>query len=123
MERDREYRSDRDRYKKDRRSDRDSERDRSRRRSRDRDKDYKRNKPTENDRNDRHARDSRRKDKQLSSRRHSSKQDIIQVCHFSLTCTFYQGFYITITFGHEKINCFFSIGFYSYQTVLLRMAE
>jgi len=79
MERDREYRSDRDRYKKDRRSDRDSERDRSRRRSRDRDKDYKRNKPTENDRNDRHARDSRRKDKQLSSRRHSSKQDIIQL--------------------------------------------
>jgi len=79
MERDREYRSDRDRHKKDRRSDRDSERDRSRRRSRDRDKDYKRNKPTETDRNDRHTRDSRRKDKQSSSRRHSSKQDIIQL--------------------------------------------
>lgn len=79
MERDREYRSDRDRHKKERRSDRESERDRSRRRSRDRDKDYKRNKPTENDRNDRHARDSRRKDKQSSSRRHSSKQDIIQL--------------------------------------------
>ena len=93
MERDREYRSDRDRYKKDRRSDRDSERDRSRRRSRDRDKDYKRNKLTENDRNDRHARDSRRKDKQSSSRRHSSKQDIIQVYNFLLTLVFYWRLY------------------------------
>jgi len=79
MERDREYRSDRDRYRKDRRSDRDSERDRSRRSSRERDKDYKRSKTSEKDRNERHGRDTRKNEKRSSSRRHSSKQDVIQL--------------------------------------------
>ena len=79
MERDREYRSDRDRYRKDRRSDRDSERDRSRRSSRERDKDYKRSKTSEKDRNERHARDTRKNEKRSSSRRYSSKQDVIQL--------------------------------------------
>ena len=89
MDRDREYRLDRDRHKKDRRSDRDSERDRSRRSSRERDKgyrDWRREREGEKKRSKRHGRDSREDDKR-SSRKHRSKQDdVIQVVKIHKLC-------------------------------------
>merc|ERR1712223_1061659 len=44
-----------------------------------RDKDYKRNKTCEKGRNERHVRDTRKNEKRSNSRRHSSKQDVIQL--------------------------------------------
>lgn len=86
MDRDREYRSERDRHKKERRIDRDSDRDRSRRnsreRSRERDKgyrDWRRDRDGEKDRGKRHGRDLREDDKRSSRKRRSNKDDVIQL--------------------------------------------